>query len=77
MSQALLSPLVRFVQSKVQSYQGISATPFVDGIQDAIAGLGSDISPEFSQMLVMVISESNSEAQILKRSISRNMSESV
>ena len=67
-----LSPLVRFVQSKVQSYQGKSTTPFVDGIQDAIAELGADISPEFSGSLVMIMSESNSEAHILRRTISRS-----
>lgn len=71
MEQAL-SPLLRFMQAKVQSYQGKTDTPFISGIQDVLATLGKDISPELSQQIINLMSESNSNTHILRRSVSKN-----
>lgn len=67
-----LSPLLRFMQSKVQSYQGRSDTPFIAGIQDVLQVLGKDISTELSQQLINLVSKSGSQARILKRAVAKN-----
>ena len=67
-----LSPLLRFVQAKVQSYQGRSDTPFITGMQDVFQVLGKDISTELSQQIINLVSKSGSQARILKRAVARN-----
>lgn len=71
MAQAL-SPLIRFMQAKVQSYQGKTDTPFISGIQEVLATLGNDISPELSQHIINLMSESSSNTHILRRAVSKN-----
>ncbi len=67
-----LSPLLRFMQAKVRSYQGKSDTPFVTGIQDVLKTLGNDVSPEFSLLLINLVCESNAQTHVLKRAVIKN-----
>ncbi len=66
-----LSPILRVMYSKIESYQGKSDTPFVDGMHEIVEHLKDKISPELTAAIVSLMSQTTSESNMLRRAINR------